>query len=72
MKSLFFQLAYQAASTVLSLFYAYKYQLGQKQYDQGRKPHLINNELAREDIDRGRNAFGTENPPCINLKNHRK
>jgi hypothetical protein len=68
MKSLLFQLAYQAASTVLSLFYAYKYQPGQKQHDQGQKPHLMNNFLAREDIDRGRNAFGTENPPYINLK----
>lgn len=68
MKSLLFQLAYQAASTVLLLFYAHRYQLGQKQHDQGRKPHVMNNVLAREDSDRGRNGFGTENPPYINLK----
>ena len=54
MKSIIFQLVYQAASTVLSLFYAHKYQLGKKQHDQGRKQHVMKNVLTREDNDRGK------------------
>jgi hypothetical protein len=61
MKSLLFQLAYDAASNVLLLFYANKYQLRQKQHEQERKQHVMKNR-------RGRNAFGTENSPYINLK----
>lgn len=56
MKSLFFQLAYQAASTVLLLFYANRYQLEQQQHDQGRKQHVMNNVSARDDNDGERNA----------------
>lgn len=65
MKSLLFQLAYQAASTVLLLFYANKYQLGQQQHDQGRKHRVMKNVLAREDNEQGRNA---SNSTYINLK----
>ena len=65
MKSLLFQLAYQAVSTVLLLFYANKYQMGQQQHDQGRKQRVIKNVLAREDNERGRNA---SNSTYINLK----
>ena len=65
MKSLLFQLAYQAASTVLLLFYANKYQLGQQQHDQGRKQRVMKNVLAREDNERGINA---SNSTYINLK----
>ena len=65
MKSLLFQLAYQAASTVLLLFYANKYQLGQQQHDQGRKQRVMKNVLAREDNEQGRNA---SNSTYINLK----
>jgi len=43
MKSILFQLAYQAASTVLSLVYANKYQVGKKQHDLGRKQHVNKN-----------------------------
>lgn len=68
MRSIVFQLAYQAASTVLSLFYANKCQLRQKQHDQARKQHVMKNVLAREDNDRGRNVFGTANSTYINLK----
>ena len=68
MKSLLFQLAYQAASTVLLLFYANKYQLGQQQHDQGRKQRIMKDVLARKDNDRGRNAFGAANSSPINLK----
>ena len=68
MKSLLFQLAYQAASTVLLLFYANKYQLGKQQHDQGRKQRVMKNVLAREDNDRGRNACDTENSSYINIK----
>lgn len=53
MKPLLFQLVYQAASTVLLLLYVNKYQLGQKQHDQGGKQHVMKNVLAREDSDRG-------------------
>ena len=65
MKSLLFQLAYHAASTVLLLFYANKYQLGQQQHEQGRKQRVMKNVLAGEDNDRGRNA---SNSTYINLK----
>lgn len=68
MKSLLFQLAYQAASTVLLLFYANKYQLEQKQHEQGRKQHVMKNVLARKDKERSSNAFGTENSSYINFK----
>jgi hypothetical protein len=63
MKSLLFQLAYQAASTVLLLFYANN--LGQQQPDQGRKQRDMKNVLTREDNERGRNA---SNSTYINLK----
>lgn len=59
MKSILFQLVYQAASTVLSLFYANKYQWGKKQHDQGQKQHVMKNVLTREDNDRGRNSLRT-------------
>lgn len=68
MKSLLFQLAYQAASTVLLLFYANRDQLEQQQHDQGRKQRVMNNVLARDDNDRGRDAFGTANSNHSNLK----
>ena len=65
MKSLLFQIAYQAASTVLFLFYANKYQLGQEQHGQGRKQRVMKNVLGREDNERSRNA---SNSTYINLK----
>lgn len=65
MKSLLFQLAYQAASTVLLLFYANKYQLGQQQHDQGRKQRVMKNVSASEDNEQGRNA---SNSTYTNLK----
>jgi len=68
MKSILFQLAYQAASTVLLLMYINKYQFGQQQHSQGRKQSVRKNILTREDKDRGRNAFKTKNSPYINLK----
>lgn len=52
MKSLLFQLVYQAASTVLSLFYSHKYQLGKKQHDLGRKQHVNKNVSVREGNDK--------------------
>ena len=64
MKSLLFQLVYQAASTILLLVYANKYRLGQ-QHDQGRKQRVMKNVLAREDNERTRN---TSNSTYINLK----
>ncbi|HET6766055.1 MAG TPA: hypothetical protein VFH08_01605 [Chitinophagaceae bacterium] len=68
MKPLLFQLVYQAASTVLLLLYVNKYQLGQKQHDQGGKQRVMKNVLAREDSDRGRSAVGTANSSYINVK----
>jgi hypothetical protein len=68
MKSLLFQLAYQAASTVLLLLYTNKYQLEQRQQFERRKQRVMNHVLVRKDNDRGRNASGTEDPSYINIK----
>jgi hypothetical protein len=68
MKSLLFQLVYQAASTVLLLLYAKKYQLGQKQHEQERKQHVTKNVLSRNDNEQGSNAFATANSSYINFK----
>ena len=54
MKSILFQLAYQAASTILSLFYLNKYPMEKRQHDHQRKQQDLRDVSVREENDRRR------------------
>jgi len=54
MKSILFQLAYQAASAILSLFYLNKYPMEKKQHDHEGKQQDLSNVSVQEENDRRR------------------